>query len=27
LGVGFDGYWNKYDNEAGLLRLLKLVFS
>ena len=27
LEVGFDGYWNKYDNEAGLLRLLKLVFS
>jgi DNA-binding NarL/FixJ family response regulator len=27
LGVGFDGYWNKYDNQAGLLRLLKLVFS
>jgi len=27
LGVGLNGYWSKYDNEAGLLRLLKLVFS
>ena len=26
LAAGFDGYWNKYDNWAGLLKQLKILF-
>ena len=26
LAAEFDGYWNKYDNWAGLLKQLKILF-
>jgi hypothetical protein len=26
LAAGFDGYWNKYDNWAGFLKQLKILF-
>ena len=26
LAAGFDGYWNKYDNLAGFLKQLKILF-